>query len=489
MGIFLLTDNLCISQANPVARKVWPSSPELIGRNFEELMRSLWPAVMADNIIQKYRHTLATGKSYKATDIADQRIDHGGYEYYEWQINRMALSNGRYGVVCYFRDISERALAQQAILESEDRYRNLFNAMDQGFCVIEVLFDAHEKATDYRFIEVNPAFAPLTGLQEATGKRMREIAPDLDQKWFEIYGEVALTGQAKHFVNQANALGARWFDVYACRLGGPQSRKVALLFSNITDRVNTDKALRHSEERFQAFVTANADVMYRMSPDWHEMQQLQGKNFIVDTTVANADWLSQYIEPQDQPEVMAAIQQAIQTKSVYELEHRVRRIDGSVGWTLSRAVPLLDQAGEITEWFGTASDVTKHKHAEQDLRQSEARFRALFDWGPLAMYTVNATGVLEEFNRNAVALWGREPRLGDTSERYCGAYKLHYPDGTALQHAQTSVAAVLTGEISAAHDVEVVVERPDGSKITVIANVVPLKNSQGNVTGAIIWFV
>ena len=486
MGIFLLTDDLCISQANPVARKVWPSSPELIGRNFEELMRSLWPAVMADNIIEKYRHTLATGESYKATDIADQRIDHGGYEYYEWQINRMALSNGRYGVVCYFRDILERALAQQAILESEDRYRNLFNAMDQGFCVIEVLFDAHEKATDYRFIEVNPAFAPLTGLHEATGKRMREIAPNLDQEWFEIYGEVALTGQAKHFVNQAHALGARWFDVYACRLGGPQSRKVALLFSNITDRVNTDKALRHSEERFRAFITASADVMYRMSPDWHEMQQLQGKNFIVDTTVANADWLTQYIEPQDQPEVMAAVQQAIQTKSLYELEHRVRRIDGSVGWTLSRAVPLLDQAGEITEWFGTASDVTEHKRAEQDLRQSEARFRALFDWGPLAMYTVNASGVIEEFNRNAVALWGCEPQLGDTSERYCGAYKLHYPDGTALQHDQTPVAAVLSGQTPAARDVEVIVERPDGSKITVIANIVPLKNNQAEVTGAII---
>ena len=611
MGIFLITDDFCISQANPVACKVWPSSPKLIGRNFEELMRSLWPTAMADDIVKKYRHTLDTGESYKATDLADKRIDHGGNEYYEWQINRIVLADGRYGVVCYFRDISERALAQQVIDESEERYRNLFNTMDQGFCVIDVLFDSHEKAIDYRFIEVNPAFEPLTGLGAVTGKRMREITPNRDQVWFDIYGEVALTGVAKRFVNQAHELGERWFDVYASRLGGPQSRKVALLFSDITNRMSADKALRHSEERFRAFVTASADVMYRMSPDWHEMQQLQGQDFIVNTTAPNASWLAQYIDPQDQSHVMAAIEKAIKTKSVYELAHRVRRKDGTLGWRLSRAVPLLDQAGEITEWFGTASDITEHKRAEQALResqeryrnlfnaidegfciiemifdthgkaidycfvevnpsferhyglhdvagkrarellpdlednwfeiygqvaltgepirfvnelkaqnrwldvyaarlgqpgsvqvavvftnitertlaeqalrQSEARFRALFDWGPLAMYTVDAMGVIQEFNRNAVALWGREPIPCDASELYCGSYKMHNPDGTVLLHAQTPVAAVLSGEIPAARDVEVVMERPDGSKITVIANIVPLKNSQGEITGA-----
>ena len=612
MGVFMITDDFCISQANPVARKGWPSSPEPIGRNFEELMRSLWPAAMVDEIIQKYCHTLATGESFAATDTVNKRQDHGGQESYDWQIIRIALGDGRYGVVTYFREISERAQAQQAIDESEERYHNLFNTMDQGFCIIDMLFDEHDKAIDYRFMEVNPAFEPLTGLHEATGKRMREIVPNHDQEWFEIYGEVALTGNAKRFMNQAHALGERWFDVYASRLGGPKSRKVALLFSDITDRMSTDKALRHSEERFRAFVTASADVMYRMSPDWHEMQQLQGQNFIVDTTAPDADWLTQYIDAQDQPHVMAVVQEAIKTKSLYDLVHRVRRADGTLGWTHSRAVPLLDQAGEITEWFGTASDVTDHKraeqalresdehyrnlfnaidegfciiemifdandkaidyyfvevnpsferhsglhnvtgkrvrellpdleenwfeiygrvaqtgepirfvnelktqnrwldvyaarlgqpgsgqvavvfsnitertHAEQALRQSEARFRALFDWGPLAMYTVDAAGVIQEFNRNAELLWGRKPKPYDASEFYCGSYKMHHPDGRALEHAQTPVAAVLSGEIPAAHDVEVVMERPDGSKITVIANVVPLKNSEGEITGAL----
>ncbi len=137
---------------------------------------------------------------------------------------------------------------------SEERYRNLFNSIDEGFCVVEMIFDESGRAVDYRFLEVNPTFARQTGLSGATGKRMRELVPDLEDHWFEIYGRVAVTGEPIRFVNEAKLMGGRWFDVYACRVGDHPSRKVALIFNDITER-------RQSEQKFRGLLESAPDAM------------------------------------------------------------------------------------------------------------------------------------------------------------------------------------------------------------------------------------
>jgi two-component system CheB/CheR fusion protein len=139
--------------------------------------------------------------------------------------------------------------------------------------------------------------------------------------------------------------------------------------ADMIEWAQTAETLRASEERLRAFVTASSDVVYRMSPDWSEMRELRGREFLADTESPSRTWLEKYIDPQDQPHVLAAIHEAIRTKSVFALEHRVRRVDGSLGWTSSRAVPLLDEKGEIVEWVGTASDITERKRAAQTPRE------------------------------------------------------------------------------------------------------------------------
>ena len=133
-----------------------------------------------------------------------------------------------------------------------------------------------------------------------------------------------------------------------------------------TARVRRDalSGLRRSEERFRALLKASSYVIYRMSPDWGEMWQLEGREFIADTAEPTAVWLDRYIPAADRPAIRAAIERAVSSKSMFELEHRIRRLDGRLGWTLSRAVPLFDDDGEIVEWIGAASDVTERKQAE-----------------------------------------------------------------------------------------------------------------------------
>src|SRR5678816_4289732 len=133
-----------------------------------------------------------------------------------------------------------------------------------------------------------------------------------------------------------------------------------------TERVRAEATVRESEARFRALVNATSDVIYRMSPDWSEMRRLDGRGFLSDTEAPSTSWLSEYIPPDHEALVLEAVREAVRTKDVFELEHRVRRADGTPGWTSSRAVPLLASAGEIAEWTGSATDVSERKQAEAD---------------------------------------------------------------------------------------------------------------------------
>jgi PAS domain S-box-containing protein len=133
-------------------------------------------------------------------------------------------------------------------------------------------------------------------------------------------------------------------------------------------------------------------------------------------------------------------------------------------------------------------DLSERKAAEAKLRASEERYRTLFNLGPVAVYSIDTSGRIDNFNRRAAELWGREPALGDTDQRFCGSFKMFRPDGSFMPHEQCPMAEVLSGKITAAHDAEVLIERPDGSSVTVLVNIRPLKNDRGEVTGAINCF-
>ena len=145
-------------------------------------------------------------------------------------------------------DITERKLAEAKLTESEKRYSSLYDSIDEGFCIIELIFDENEKPVDFLFLDVNPAFEKQTGLIGAIGRKIQELAPLQEEYWFEIYGKVALTGQPIRFTNRA-AQFHRWYDVYAFRIGPPETRQVAVLFNDITIRIEADLEIKKSKEQ------------------------------------------------------------------------------------------------------------------------------------------------------------------------------------------------------------------------------------------------
>ncbi len=146
-------------------------------------------------------------------------------------------------------DVTHYKRMEEDLKKSEEKYRTLFESIDEGFCVIEVIHDAGGDPVDYRFLEVNPAFEKQTGLRGAEGKTMRSLVPNHEAHWFERYGRIAMTGEPERIVSQARGLN-RWFDEYAFRIGEPGSRKVAILFNDITERRQAEEEKEKLHARF-----------------------------------------------------------------------------------------------------------------------------------------------------------------------------------------------------------------------------------------------
>ncbi|NNG22151.1 PAS domain-containing hybrid sensor histidine kinase/response regulator [Telluria aromaticivorans] len=166
----------------------------------------------------------------------------------------------------------------------------------------------------------------------------------------------------------------KFWSAYSAAVFGPDGDIICIAHTtkDVTEQIRSERALRESENRFRALTTAG-QVVYRMNADWTELRELDGRGFLKDSAGPHPFWLTDYIPSDEQARVHAAVQEAIRTGGVYELEHRVRRIDGAEGWALSRAVPILGADGHAREWIGAASDITERKLAEEKLRESDRR--------------------------------------------------------------------------------------------------------------------
>ena len=173
------------------------------------------------------------------------------------------------GLSVYFHNISDRKHADAVLRESEERYRMLFDSIDEGFCVVQLTFGENEKVTNFKFLEINPSFEKLTGIsaKDALGeKTVRDLIPNLEEKWFEIYGRVALTGKAERFVEASQAMN-QWFDIYAFCLGHSEDRKVAILFNDVTERKRVENNLEFLAEISQELARLNGvqEILQKMT--------------------------------------------------------------------------------------------------------------------------------------------------------------------------------------------------------------------------------
>lgn len=174
---------------------------------------------------------------------------------------------GRPAVIVVARDIAARKRAEEARRQFEQRYRLLFEGMSEGFAIHEVILDDAGKPVDYRFIDINPSFERLTGLKRefVVGRTMREVLPDDDKSWIDIFGRVALTGEPVHFERHSPALG-RHYEVVAYR---PAPMQFAVLFMDVSDRKRMENEMLNAREAAERANRAKDEFLARLS---HELR-------------------------------------------------------------------------------------------------------------------------------------------------------------------------------------------------------------------------
>lgn len=158
--------------------------------------------------------------------------------------------------------------ARDSLIRSEARYRTLFDAIDEGFCVIEMIFDSQNEAVDYRFLEVNHSFGKHTGLSDVLGKTILQFIPELEKSWLQAYTGVVRTGVPVRLEDYVQHM-QRWFDLYAFQYGEPGQMQLGILFNNVTERKLIEQRLR---EAVAAADTANRAKSEFLSCMSHELR-------------------------------------------------------------------------------------------------------------------------------------------------------------------------------------------------------------------------
>lgn len=195
-----------------------------------------------DEVTRLIDLSIATRQPYRATyRVTDS--EHG----YRWINARGRVDFDADGAPAILAgvtiDITQQKEAQDQLRATQERYSKLISSIDEAFGIVQVLVDAAGKPYDYRFEEVNAAMEKQSGLVEAAGKTIREMVPDIEPKWIERYGRVAVEREATRFVEHSAAMGY-WWDVYAMPIGAPDELRIGILFTDITARRQAEEELR-----------------------------------------------------------------------------------------------------------------------------------------------------------------------------------------------------------------------------------------------------
>ncbi|HUR10103.1 MAG TPA: PAS domain S-box protein [Flavitalea sp.] len=395
IGIYILMGmDLTIHLVNEPALALWGKDRSIFGRSLKEAI----PELAEQTYIELLQRVIQNGKTYKVYEhpvlIEKNGIATHVYLNFVCQPFFEKGATISSGVLVMMNEVTEQVITRKKMEESEEKYRGLFESMDQGFCIVEMIFDHDDNPVDYLFLESNPVFEMQTGLKDAIGKTVRQLVPNLEESWFNIYGNVARTGKAIRFVEGSNVMN-RWFEAYAFRIGQQNSHKVAILFTDITERKKNETALKESEQRFRNLADDSPMFVFIIGANAEASIEYWNKTWLDYTgqsiEIALGRAWDGIVHPDDIDTVLNIYGPAFTARQPYLIPSiRVKRFDGEYRWHAFKGNPRYLSDGTFNGYVGVGFDIHEQKLAEVALQESEKRFRSLADHSPMIVFIVEA---------------------------------------------------------------------------------------------------
>ncbi|WP_458094282.1 PAS domain-containing protein [Roseomonas sp. WA12] len=287
-------------------------------------------------------------------------------------------------------DITARMRAEEALRESEARYRTLFTSVDDGFCIIEFTEGPHGSMSDYVHVAANPGYARHTGIVDVVGKSIRELAPDEADAWVELYSKVLRTGQPIRLERYFAAAG-RHIEVSSARVEDMSQRQVSVLFRDVTGRKEAEAALQASEalarenvQRVQLALSAGAIIgtwNWDLPTDRFTVDEAFARSFGLDPAVGRSglslEQVVATVHPDDKPGLVAAINEVIARGGAYAHQYRVRRADGKYYWIEANGRVDHGHDGTPLTFPGVLLDVEERRAVAAERDRAAADLRAL----------------------------------------------------------------------------------------------------------------
>ncbi|WP_448962013.1 PAS domain S-box protein [Larkinella arboricola] len=417
----------------------------------------------------------------------------------------------------------ERARAEESLRQSEQKYRTLFNSIDEGYAFCQIITDPAGNPIDCRFLEVNPAFESMTGLriEKILGNTARQAVPELEDSWIETYGRVALQGETLRFESRIAQLD-RWYDVYAGAVGQAGSGLFAVVFKDITsrkrqqdhqdlladlteaitDQVDTQEIMAIAGQKLRAILPISSFSIWDIRPDSDEVyrrfwwakdilllpertnlsafhnQELvwrfrQGENVVIRDTQTDSG---------ANAEAFKALDIGSYVGLPYRREDRWKSI-------LTFFSPIAydwqpDQIALLTDVMNRLLPRIERVQAEEALKASEARLTAFFESLPLGVAEVDTNGRLVLANREMqrFAPTGIVPsRDAERRDRW----QAYHPDGRRLEPEEYPSARALRGE-RVVPGIEVLYTPEEGPPIWTRVVAVPIWDGEDRVTGIVV---
>ncbi|MCX5779987.1 MAG: PAS domain S-box protein [Firmicutes bacterium] len=404
---------------------VSPSWTALLGHPLNQVVGKPFQKFVHPNDIERCKafllRVIETGQRQTGVEYRVLHLD-GSWHWHTTNAmplwDESGLIIGGQGNAC---DITTRKQSEEALQQSEEKYRLLLAQMPQGLAVHEVIWDESGKAIDYRFLDINPSFEKLTGLkrEDILGRTVLEIMPETEKYWIEKYGHVALTGESLMYENYSQELG-RYFRVVAY---SPQTGQFAVIISDISENKQMEEELRSSEEKYRSIFENISEGVYQISPQGRfiNVNPAIVKIFGFTSTEEMMDSIYDvrhqlYVNPDDRVKLL----EQLADHDHYSFETEMFHKDGRKIWMSFNVRAVRDEQGDLQHIEGTCRDISERKHSETLVKAAQQQMEQVIELLPDATSVINQGGQVVFWNKAMEEMTGvsKEQMVGHGDYEY-----------------------------------------------------------------------